>query len=105
MLQVDAAAARFRDSVLTIAESDMTSQAYWLSATLALGAFLKVSPLHVLLNLCHDVQTCHLADTSLKPFATYLASLSFTYLLIRLCVSVSLLAQCSAFACAQMPQQ
>ena len=42
-VQVDAAAARFRENVVNIAESDMTSQAYWLSATLALGAFLKVS--------------------------------------------------------------
>ena len=40
--QVDVAAARLRDSVVSTAESDLTSQAYWLSATLALGAFLKV---------------------------------------------------------------
>lgn len=45
-VQVDVAAARLRDSVVSTAESDLTSQAYWLSATLALGAFLKVcSPL------------------------------------------------------------
>lgn len=53
-VQVDAAAARLRDSVVSTAESDLTSQAYWLSATLALGAFLKVcSPL-----LHHPVLFC-----------------------------------------------
>ena len=41
-LQVDVAAGRLRDTVVSTAESDLTSQAYWLSATLALGAFLKV---------------------------------------------------------------
>ena len=41
-MQVDVAAGRLRDSVVSTAESDLTSQAYWLSATLALGAFLKV---------------------------------------------------------------
>ena len=41
-VQVDVAATRLRDSVVSTAESDLTSQAYWLSATLALGAFLKV---------------------------------------------------------------
>ena len=46
-MQVDVAAGRLRDSVVSTAESDLTSQAYWLSATLALGAFLKVcSPSH-----------------------------------------------------------
>lgn len=64
-LQVDVAAARLRDSVVSTAESDMTSQAYWLSATLALGAFLKVWPplLHPLPLLkdevlSSDVQLC-----------------------------------------------
>lgn len=42
LLQVDVAAARLRDGVVSTAEADLTSQAYWLSATLALGAFLKV---------------------------------------------------------------
>ena len=42
-LQVDAAAARVRDSVLSSAEAEgLTYQAYWLSATVALGALLKV---------------------------------------------------------------
>ncbi len=41
-MQVDVAATRLRDAVVTTAEADLTSQAYWLSATLALGAFLKV---------------------------------------------------------------
>jgi len=41
-VQVDVAATRLRDAVVTTAEADLTSQAYWLSATLALGAFLKV---------------------------------------------------------------
>lgn len=41
-VQVDVAAGRLRDCVVSTAESDLTSQAYWLSATLALGAFLKV---------------------------------------------------------------
>ncbi|KAL3147636.1 hypothetical protein ABBQ38_014686 [Trebouxia sp. C0009 RCD-2024] len=40
--EVDVAAGRLRDTVVSTAESDLTSQAYWLSATLALGAFLKV---------------------------------------------------------------
>ncbi|DBB00655.1 hypothetical protein WJX82_006589 [Trebouxia sp. C0006] len=40
--EVDVAATRLRDAVVTTAEADLTSQAYWLSATLALGAFLKV---------------------------------------------------------------
>ncbi len=40
--QVDAAALRLRDSILTSAETEgLTYQAYWLSTTLALGAFLK----------------------------------------------------------------
>jgi hypothetical protein len=43
-LQVDVAAMRLRDSVLSSAEQEgLTHQAYWLSTTLALGAFLKVS--------------------------------------------------------------
>lgn len=43
MVQVEAAATRVRDSVLNSAEAEgLTYQAYWLSATLALGAFLKV---------------------------------------------------------------
>ena len=46
-MQVDAAAARVRDNILTSAEAEgLTYQAYWLSATLALGAFLKVSTYH-----------------------------------------------------------
>ena len=46
-LQVDVAALRLRDSILTSAETEgLTYQAYWLSTTLALGAFLKVSPQH-----------------------------------------------------------
>ena len=41
-MQVDAAALRLRDSILTSAETEgLTYQAYWLSTTLALGAFLK----------------------------------------------------------------
>lgn len=37
------AALRLRDSILTSAETEgLTYQAYWLSTTLALGAFLKV---------------------------------------------------------------
>jgi hypothetical protein len=40
---VDVAALRMRDSILTSAETEgLTYQAYWLSTTLALGAFLKV---------------------------------------------------------------
>ena len=36
------AALRLRDSILTSAETEgLTYQAYWLSTTLALGAFLK----------------------------------------------------------------
>jgi hypothetical protein len=43
MAQVDTAALRLRDSILTSAETEgLTYQAYWLSTTLALGAFLKV---------------------------------------------------------------
>ena len=43
MAQVDTAASRLRDSILTSAETEgLTYQAYWLSTTLALGAFLKV---------------------------------------------------------------
>jgi hypothetical protein len=42
MAQVDTAALRLRDSILTSAETEgLTYQAYWLSTTLALGAFLK----------------------------------------------------------------
>ena len=42
MVQVDTAALRLRDSILTSAETEgLTYQAYWLSTTLALGAFLK----------------------------------------------------------------
>lgn len=42
--QVDVAALRLRDSILTSAETEgLTYQGYWLSTTLALGAFLKVS--------------------------------------------------------------
>ncbi len=42
---VDAAALRLRDSILTSAETEgLTYQAYWLSTTLALGAFLKARP-------------------------------------------------------------
>lgn len=52
VLQVDAAAAQLRDSVLSTAEAEgLTYQSYWLSSTLALGAFLKVhtcSSLHCL---------------------------------------------------------
>ena len=45
VLQVDTAALRLRDSILTSAETEgLTYQAYWLSTTLALGAFLKASP-------------------------------------------------------------
>ena len=45
-LQVDTAALRLRDSILTSAETEgLTYQAYWLSTTLALGAFLKARPL------------------------------------------------------------
>ena len=41
--QVDAAATRVRDSILSTAEAEgLTYQSYWLSSTLALGAFLKV---------------------------------------------------------------
>ncbi|KAK9796643.1 hypothetical protein WJX73_007169 [Symbiochloris irregularis] len=41
--EVEAAATRVRDNVLSTAEAEgLTYQAYWLSATLALGAFLKV---------------------------------------------------------------
>lgn len=41
-MQVDTAALRLRDSILTSAETEgLTYQAYWLSTTLALGAFLK----------------------------------------------------------------
>ncbi|KAK9842297.1 hypothetical protein WJX81_005127 [Elliptochloris bilobata] len=41
--EVDVAALRLRDSILTSAETEgLTYQAYWLSTTLALGAFLKV---------------------------------------------------------------
>jgi hypothetical protein len=48
--QVDLAALRIRDSILTSAETEgLTYQAYWLSTTLALGAFLKVSLLPLLL--------------------------------------------------------
>ena len=40
---MDVAALRLRDSILTSAETEgLTYQAYWLSTTLALGAFLKV---------------------------------------------------------------
>ena len=43
-MQLDAAVARLRDGILSTAEADgLTGQAYWLSSTLALGAFLKVS--------------------------------------------------------------
>lgn len=38
------AALRLRDSILTSAETEgLTYQGYWLSTTLALGAFLKAS--------------------------------------------------------------
>ncbi|EIE22795.1 hypothetical protein COCSUDRAFT_47698 [Coccomyxa subellipsoidea C-169] len=41
--EVDVAALRLRDSILTSAETEgLTYQGYWLSTTLALGAFLKV---------------------------------------------------------------
>jgi len=41
--EVDAAAARLRDAVLAAADADgLAAQAYWLSASLALGALLKV---------------------------------------------------------------
>ena len=41
--EVDAAAARLRDAVLAAADADgLAGQAYWLSASLALGALLKV---------------------------------------------------------------
>lgn len=40
---MDVAALRLRDSILTSAETEgLTYQGYWLSTTLALGAFLKV---------------------------------------------------------------
>ncbi len=62
-MQVDTAALRLRDSILTSAETEgLTYQAYWLSTTLALGAFLKARP--ALLRLPH----------SLLPLATSLAS-------------------------------
>ena len=42
-MQMDAAVSRLRDGILSTAEADgLTGQAYWLSSTLALGAFLKV---------------------------------------------------------------
>ena len=42
-MQLDAAVARLREGILGTAEADgLTGQAYWLSSTLALGAFLKV---------------------------------------------------------------
>ena len=42
--EVDGAAVRIRDGILASAESEgLTLQAYWLSTTLALGAFLKAS--------------------------------------------------------------
>lgn len=45
------AALRIRDSILTSAETEgLTYQAYWLSTTLALGAFLKVLPSALLLE-------------------------------------------------------
>jgi hypothetical protein len=52
VMQVDVAAMRLRDSVLSSAEQEgLTHQAYWLSTTLALGAFLKVSSCQALLLL------------------------------------------------------
>lgn len=45
MEQVDVASTRLKDSILSSAEQEgLTHQAYWLSTTLALGAFLKVPP-------------------------------------------------------------
>ena len=42
-VQIDVAAIRVRESVVNAAELEgLTAQAYWLSTTLALGAFLKV---------------------------------------------------------------
>ena len=42
-MQIDVAAIRVRESVVSAAELEgLTAQAYWLSTTLALGAFLKV---------------------------------------------------------------
>lgn len=57
-LQVDVAALRLRDSILTSAETEgLTYQAYWLSTTLALGAFLKVCPPHCVTSwLCFSVR-------------------------------------------------
>ena len=57
--QVDAAAGRVRDSVLSTAEAEgLTYQSYWLSATLALGAFLKVNQQLSLLLLfqCYHIE-------------------------------------------------
>ena len=65
-MQVDVAAARLRDSVVSTAESDLTSQAYWLSATLALGAFLKVC-----------ARLLHQASMLSLPVCDELAVLSF----------------------------
>ena len=68
-MQVDTAALRLRDSILTSAETEgLTYQAYWLSTTLALGAFLKVGPvpLRMLLSClpwltfcARDPRHCH----------------------------------------------
>ena len=53
-VQVDAAATRVRDSVLSTAEAEgLTYQSYWLSATLALGAFLKVTSACLCLHHLH----------------------------------------------------
>ena len=52
---MDTAALRLRDSILTSAETEgLTYQAYWLSTTLALGAFLKARLLPSLRPPCRS---------------------------------------------------
>ncbi len=60
-MQVDTAALRLRDSILTSAETEgLTYQAYWLSTTLALGAFLKARPaLSILSRMLPDSWLTH----------------------------------------------
>ena len=49
LVQMEGAVSRLRDGILGAAEADgLTGQAYWLSSTLALGAFLKVCAPHPL---------------------------------------------------------
>ena len=61
------AALRLRDSILTSAETEgLTYQGYWLSTTLALGAFLKVIDANNAVHAC--LQHCLQKEHSLPLF-------------------------------------